>query len=474
MANPYVNPHIFRAYDIRGIAIPTEKFPTADLTQESTYYIGLATGIYMQRTYQTKSMVIGRDNRLTSPELQKTFIEGALDSGLNVTDIGLATTPMMYYAICKYGFDSGINITASHNPKEYNGIKVNRTNAASVADKELQQILQLIQKNDLPKSPVRGILVQKDDVFNDYVKDIAAIIHLSRPLKIVVDAGNGIAGTYAPKIFRTIGCEVTELYCEPDGNFPNHEANPEEAHNMVDLGKKVIEVGAELGIGLDGDGDRIGIVDHEGKHYSAEYAIMLLARDLLESKPGSKVIFDIKASMKLINDIKNHGGIPLINKTGHSFIEERLRNEKATLAGETSGHLFFGKDYYNYFGFDDAIFGSCKTLEIISKSSKKFPEHFTDLPILYSTPEIKIPCPDNRKFEIVEEIKNHFISLYDCITIDGVRVNMDENSWGAIRCSNTTPNLTARFEADSEAKLTNIKNIFFSELKKYPEVELPN
>lgn len=467
-----VNPNIFRAYDIRGIAEASASYPAPDLTPETVKLIALGTGTYLKQKYQTKNLAIGMDNRLTSPALQQAFIEGILETGIDVTDIGLATSPLLYYAVCKYQFDSGVNITASHNPKAYNGIKIIRTNAHSVADQELQEILKIIQAGNFTQTPEKGILTEKIDVFEDYLKEVCSITKLQRPLKIVVDAGNGVAGKFAPELFHRLGCEVTELYCDLDGNFPNHEANPEEAHNMIDLGQKVVELHADLGIGLDGDGDRVGVVDENGKHYPAEYLLMLLARDLLKTVPNSKVIFDVKISKNLINDIAKNGGNPIMSKTGHSFIEEKIKLENATLAGENSGHLFFGQEYYNYYGFDDGMFAACKVLEVLSKSELKFSEHFKDLPKLYSTPELKLPCPDDRKFQIVAELKDYFCSKYDCITIDGVRVNFDEQSWGAVRCSNTTPNLTARFEAESPEKLEEIKQIMFSEFKKYPEITL--
>lgn len=471
--NTQINPLIFRAYDIRGIAMHTNESNTPlDLTPSTIKIIGKGIGTYMKRNYETKNMIVGRDNRLHSEELQKAFIEGIISTGINVIDCGISTSPLIYYAVCKFNIDSGVNITASHNPKEYNGIKIVGKNAHSVCGDELQKILDIIQNTDFEISSFLGELTTKTDIFNTYLKDIQSRIKLSKPLKIVVDAGNGTAGKFAPELLRALGCEVTELYCELDGTYPNHEANPEEEENMRDLSKLVIEKGADLGIGFDGDGDRVGVVDEKGKHYSADYLILLLARDLLKNKPGSQIVFDVKVSQILIDEINNLGGIPVMSKTGHSFIESKMHELNAPLAGEVSGHLFFGKDHYDYYGFDDALFGASKILQILSESEKKFSEQFTDLPTMATTPEFKAHCPDNKKFEIVKELASHFTRKHQCITIDGVRINFDENSWGAIRCSNTSPNLTLRFEAKDQERLNEIQEIMVEELKKHPEVSL--
>lgn len=470
MKTSSINSLIFRAYDIRGIATASDTYPVADLTPESVNLIGRATGTYMKRTDGTKNMMVGRDNRLHSPQLQKAFIDGVLSTGIDVVDVGLSTSPLLYYAVCKYNMDSGVNITASHNPKEYNGVKIVRKNAHSVCGEELQSIVKLIQEEDFETGS--GKLTTKEDNFKDYVEDIRGRIKLERPLKVVVDAGNGTAGMFAPELLRALGCEVIELYCELDGNYPNHEANPEEARNMVDLGELVRKNKADLGLGFDGDGDRVGVVDENGKHYSADYLLLLLARDLLKSKPGSQIVFDVKVSKILIDEITNLGGIPVMSKTGHSFIESRMHELNAPLGGEISGHMFFGQDYYDYYGFDDAFFAACKLLQILSASDKKFSQQFEDLPTMFTTPEFKAHCPDDKKFAIVQALSDHFTRTHRCITIDGVRVNFDESAWGAVRSSNTSPNLTLRFEAQTQEKLDEIQKEMVQELKKYPEVDL--
>jgi len=463
-----VNPHIFRAYDIRGIAQATEKFPNIDLTEETAKLIGKGAGTYLQKITQPHAnLVVGRDNRLHSPKLQEAFIEGLLEVGCNVTNIGISPSPMLYYAVCEYGFDGGANITASHNPKEYNGIKIVSKDAHSVCGDDLQEVLKTIENEDFADGP-KGEY-KEQDISEDYIKDLADKVSLKKPLKVVVDAGNGVAGAIAPDLLRALGCEVTELYCELDGNFPNHEANPEEYENMKDLIEKVREIGADIGLGFDGDGDRVGVVDETGHHYSADFLLMLLARDLLERQPGAKIVFDVKVTTALIEDIKKHGGEPVMCKTGHSFIESKMKEIGAPLAGEVSGHLFFAENYY---GFDDAFLGAVKLLEILSKADVPFSRLFDDVPKTYATPEFKAHTPDDKKFEIVRELTDYFTKNYDCITLDGVRINFTDRAWGAVRCSNTSPNLTLRFEADTEEDLCEIQKKMVEQLRKYPEVSL--
>ncbi len=463
-----VNPNIFRAYDIRGIAQATDKYPDVDLTEETAYLIGKGAGTYIQKiTKPNANLVVGRDNRLHSPKLQQAFIKGLLEVGCDVTDIDISPSPMLYYAVCKYEFDGGANITASHNPKEYNGIKLVSRNAHSVCGEDLQKVLKIIEDEDYAKGAEGEYKELK--IFDVYKNDLASKVKIEKPLKVVVDAGNGTAGAFAPDLLRTLGCEVTELYCELDGNFPNHEANPEEYENMKDLIAKVKEEHADLGLGFDGDGDRVGVVDETGHHYSADFLLMLLARDLLTRQPGAKIVFDVKVTTSLIEDIKKHGGEPIMCKTGHSFIESKMKEIGAPLAGEVSGHLFFAENYY---GFDDAFLGAAKLLEILSKSSVPFSRLFDDVPKTYATPEFKAHTPDDKKFKIVRELTDYFTKNYDCITLDGVRVNFTDRAWGAIRCSNTSPNLTLRFEADSKEKLCEIQKNMVEQLRKYPEVSL--
>ncbi|MBT3865027.1 phosphomannomutase/phosphoglucomutase [Candidatus Peregrinibacteria bacterium] len=504
---PKINPQIFRAYDIRGIAQPIDPSDTPDLTEESVYMIGRATAIYLQQTYNTQHMAVGRDVRESSPALQKAFIEGLLTEGLDVTDIGLAPSPMIYFASCceALAFDSATNITASHNPKEYNGIKTVANNAHSICGDELQKIREIAEglaEEDLnsinsrrspentqpPGNPPEGSLktpnlrettppgtLDQQNIWPLYKEELLTKIdhaNFTKPLKVVIDAGNGVAGPFAPELLEQIpNLEVIKLYCEPDGTFPNHEANPEELHNMKDLIEEVRAHKADLGVGYDGDGDRIGIIDEEGTHYSADYLLLLLTQDLVTRHTQPQIVFDVKVSQAIINRMDALGATPVMSKTGHSFIEQRMKDLQALLGGEVSGHMFFGENYY---GFDDAFLATLKILEILAKTQTPFSQQFNDLPKTYMTPEFKAHTPDDKKFAIVEQLTAHFAQEtdYECITIDGVRVKFDDLSWGAVRASNTSPNLTLRFESTSPERLAKIQEIFIEQLKKHPDVDL--
>lgn len=460
--------NIFRAYDIRGIA-HNPVTTTPDLTPETIRKIGQGSGVYFQQHFG-KNIAVAYDCRISNPELADAFIDGLRSTGCHVTVIGMVFTPLLYFTVCKFGFDGGASITASHNPKEYNGVKLVGKNAHSICGDELQEILKIIQAGPIAEKPAAEFgKLEKLDAFPAYMENLLSIAKLQRPLKVVVDSGNGATGPFVKKFFEALGCTVTSLFTDPDGNFPNHEANPEELKNMQSLIAAVKEQKADLGIGFDGDGDRVGIVDETGKHYAADLLLLLVARDLLKRMPGAKIVFDVKVSQVLIDDIKKHGGTPVMAKTGHSFIEKEMVDLGAPLGGEISGHLFFGENYY---GFDDAFLGAARLLQILSESNESFSQLFKDVPVTASTPELKSPCPDDKKFAIVQQITENLSKKYDCITLDGVRANFDQNSWGAVRCSNTSPNLTLRFEAPNESRLKEIVNIMLEELKKYPEIDL--
>lgn len=493
-----INPLIFRAYDIRGIAEAQPESrdengkilhaaKPADLTENSVYLIGLAVGTYLKRKYNVRTIAVGRDNRLTGEDLQNAYIRGLLEVGLKVTNIGISPSPMVYWASCaeisSIQFDAATNITASHNPKEYNGLKIVTRGAHSICGDELQEVLKLIQNQDFdrletldPKDLEGNVENSKTngnlktlDIWPQYKAELLKKVKLHKPLKIVIDAGNGVTGPYAPELFRQFGCEVIELYCELDGNFPNHEANPEELENMQDLIAAVRENNADLGIGFDGDGDRVGVIDEKGNHYSADYLLLLLTRDLTTRLQNPKVVFDVKVSQVIIDAMAEAGADPVMHKTGHSFIENKMKEVNAPLGGEISGHMFFAENYY---GFDDAFLAALKILEILSNKSQPFSELFNDLPKVITTPEFKSHCPDDRKFQVVQNLVDHFTKIYDCTTIDGVRINFGDKTWAAVRASNTSPNLTLRFEAKTEEKLQEIQKIMAEQLQKYPEVDI--
>lgn len=451
-----VNHNIFRAYDIRGIA-------GTDLTPEIIYEIGRSFGTLMQEKSGGK-IVCGRDNRVSGEELQQAYMAGLLAVGCSVTNIGLASSPMVYFASCKYDFDGGTNITASHNPKEYNGCKLVAKGAHSICGEEIQKLVRMIENEEMKEG--KGNFSEKN-IFPDYVSAVRERIKLSKRYKIVIDAGNGVTGKFAPTLFRELGCDVIELFCELDGNFPNHEANPESEKNMEDLKKMVVKEKADLGIAFDGDGDRCGIIDEKGGFHQADFLLIPLSRDLLKRYPKAKVIFDVKSSKVVEDDIRAHGGIPIRYKTGHSFIEEKMRQEGAMLAGETSGHFFFAENFY---GFDDGMFAGAKFLEVMDRAGHPFSKFFDGLPDVITTPEIRIPCSDDAKFHVVEDVKNFFVKRYPTITIDGVWIDFGEGAWGACRASNTSPFLTLRFEAKTQQKLDLSKKIIMDKLREYPEV----
>lgn len=460
-----INPLIFRAYDVRGIAHLPVSDKTPDLTPESMLLFGKASGTYFKRHVGT-NLVLGHDCRLSAPDLVPAFLEGLLSTGCDVTEIGMVPSPFVYFASCYFNFDGGVSITASHNPKEYNGFKLVGKNAHSICGNELQDVLKLAQAEDFEVGKGSHKTL---DVFAEYIEKVRSMVKLQRPLKIVVDAGNGATGPYLKSFYESLGCEVIALFEEPDGAFPNHEANPEEHENMEALIKAVLEHGADIGLGFDGDGDRIGVVDDKGKHYSADLFFLTLVQDLLKRQPGAKIVFDVKVSQILINGIKQAGGEPVMCKTGHSLIERKMHEIGSPLGGEISGHIFFAENYY---GFDDAMLAGAKILEVLSKSAHPFSQTMHELGETACTPELKSPCPDSEKFRVVEAITKNLTSQYDCITIDGVRVNFDENSWGAVRSSNTSPNLTIRFEAPNETRLKEIIQLMLVELEKYPEIDL--
>lgn len=453
-----ISDHIFRAYDIRGIS-------GEDFDAEGAYRIGKAYATYLIRHdgISTPSLCVGRDGRLSGKEMQEAFIKGACSAGANVTDIGESTSPLLFFSICHGKFDGGVNITASHNPREYNGFKLQRHDAHAICGDEILAIRDLCHTNDLKEG--EGTRQEKSFV-QEYFKKLTSLVSIPGNPKIVIDAGNGIPGKFVPELFSQLGVNVIPLYCEVDGNFPHHDADPEVEENLNDLKKIVLQEQADLGIAFDGDGDRVGFVDREGKHYSADLILLLLSRDLLQRHSEAKVVIDLKATQVLFEEIRNLGGEGIMVKTGHSFVEEKMREVGALLGGEVSGHLFFGENYY---GFDDAFLAAAKVIEILQKSGKPLAEHFQGLPKVFNTPEIKVQCSEDKKFSIVERLVEHFLNIYGsekCLTIDGIRIDFGEGAWGIVRASNTSPKITLRFEARTQERLEEIQKIVLDELEK--------
>lgn len=456
---------IFRAYDIRGIA-------DRDFDEAGATLLGQAFVTYLIRHdgIAAPRICVGRDGRLSGERMQQAFIDGCLKAGAKVTNVGMVTSPLLFFAICHGKFDGGVNVTASHNPRDYNGFKLQRHDAHAICGQEIQDIYTLTQSPDLATG--EGEL-SSQDFTEEYFRKIESLVTITGKPKIIIDAGNGIPGKYAPLLFERLGCEVVPLYCDVDGNFPHHDADPEVAANLEDLKKAVLAEQADLGVAFDGDGDRAGFVDANGDHYSADLMLMILARDLLTRHPGGKIVIDQTATQLVFDEIKALGGEGLMSITGHSFVEELMQQTGALLGGEVSGHFFFAENYY---GFDDAFVAAAKVIEILEKSGKPLPDHFAGLPKVYNTPELKAACPDDSKFVVIDRLAKYFVGVYgsqNVLTIDGARIDFGDGAWGIVRASNTVPTIKLRFEARSPEKLEEIRKIVSDKLFEQPEVEKP-
>jgi phosphomannomutase/phosphoglucomutase len=454
-----LNPHIFRAYDVRGLL-------GDDVNPDVFRLVGAAYGTLIRRR-GGHTIAVGQDNRISSTALTAAFVEGVRATGVDVVDIGLTPTPLLYYATAHWGLDGGANITGSHNPVEYNGVKMVHPGAAPLSEDEIQSLRALIEAGDFERG--QGTLAERSPR-RDYLETVRRLVSLARPLKVVVDAGNGVAGLWAPDVLRQLGCEVVELYCESDGTFPNHLPDPEDAANVRDLQARVLREGAALGLAYDGDADRVGVIDERGRRHEADLILALLARDLLQRHPGAKVVFDVKSSQALADDIARHGGVPVMWKTGHSHLKRKMREEGILLGGEVSGHMFFAEHYY---GVDDGILASAKIVEIAARAAVPMSALFDSVPHLHATPELKAPCPDGEKFKIIAELVRELRQQYDTIDIDGARVLFPGGGWGLVRASNTNPYLTLRFEARTEGEIAEMKRIVYGALSRFPLVSLP-
>lgn len=440
-----MNPSSFREYDIRG------KFPE-ELNKESVYRLGLSIGAYY-RDNKVKKISIGRDCRLSSPELQEALISGLVESGLRVVDIGMVPTPLLYFSIFHLGLDGGVQITGSHNPPEYNGFKICLGKTTIYGD-EIQKIGKIYDKGRFKKG--HGNLEHSEVItpYLSYMKENLLPGDIRR--KVVIDAGNGVGGMVAPDVYTAMGIDVERLFCEPDGHFPNHHPDPTIPENLDYLTKEVLAKSADLGIAFDGDADRIGVIDNKGNTLWGDQLMIIFSRDILERNPGAKIIGEVKCSQVTYDDVRKHGGIPIMWKAGHSLIKSKMKEEGAIFAGEMSGHLFFAD---RYFGYDDAIYAGARLLEIMSRTKKEVRQLLSGIPRMVNTPEIRIDCPDDRKFRIVAAIAEGFKKEYEVIDVDGARV-LFEGGWGLVRASNTQPVLVLRFEARDEGLLQEIRDLF--------------
>ncbi|MCF6248745.1 MAG: phosphomannomutase/phosphoglucomutase [Desulfobacula sp.] len=444
-----MNPGIFREYDIRGIV-------DVDILDRDVINIGKAYGSLLQ-ALNKKKVSVGRDCRTTSDRFSQLFIQGVISTGCDVIDIGTCPTPVLYFSIQHLNLDGGAMITASHNPPEYNGFKM-MNGLDSIHGKGLQDVRKIIEANDFASG--QGEVFHKDLItpYQDYILNN---ITIKKTIRIGIDAGNGTGGVTALPVLKNLGCEIHELYCDMDGTFPNHEADPTQKKNLVDLIKLVKEKKLDLGVGYDGDADRIGVVDKNGEVIYGDQLMVIYAREILERDPGATFISEVKCSMVMYDDIAKHGGNAIMWKTGHSLIKKKMKEENAALAGEMSGHMFF-KD--RYLGFDDALYATCRLLEIMADTGRGVDELIADLPKTFTTPEIRVECPDDIKFDVVEKIVAHYRAKQDIIDIDGLRALYDDG-WGLVRASNTQPALVLRFEALSENRLNEIRDEIESTLK---------
>ena len=454
------NSAIFRAYDIRGIV-------GQSLTKEIVYDIGRALGSEAKEL-GCHTLVVGWDGRISSPSLAEALSNGIVSTGCNVLDIGMVPTPVLYFVVQHTDGRSGVMITGSHNPSEYNGLKM-MVKGDTLAGDRIQQLKKRIDNHAFVTG--KGSIEQNGMFESEYIGTLCEDIQITRSMKIVLDCGNGVAGELAPVLFKNLGCEVIELFCEVDGNFPNHHPDPSKPENLAELISAVKHNGADLGIAFDGDGDRLGVVDSKGKIIWPDRQMMLFAKDVLAGKPGSEIIYDVKCSRHLPDQIVKYGGRPLMWKTGHSFMKAKLKETGAKLAGEMSGHIFFND---RWFGFDDALYSAARLLQILSEEPRSSAEVFADFPDSINTPELNVELQEGENFKFIEGMFGAAKFTGGKITdIDGMRIDFSDG-WGLVRASNTTPSLVIRFEADSKVALENIQAQFRDLMRTVkPDIKLP-
>lgn len=436
-----MNPQIFREYDIRGVA-------DSDLTDEAVENIGRAYATLVQRD-GVRNVAVGHDNRLSSPRLAEALISGLRAAGSNVLFAHQVPTPTLYFTILHYQQDGGVQVTGSHNPPQFNGFKMSR-GVLSLYGDQVQELRRIIEAKDFATG--NGSLETVDPV-REYQQAITSRLKLQRPLKIVVDTGNGTAGPVIVPILREMGAEVVELYTEPDGTFPNHVADPTVPENLADLIATVQSEHADLGLATDGDADRVGAVDDLGNIIWGDRLLILFARDLLTRQPGAKIIFDVKCSQAVVQDVEAHGGKPIMWRVGHSHIKAKMKEEAAPLAAEMSGHMYFAE---NWFGFDDGIYSACRLAELVSRSKQPFSAMLDNAPHYVNSPEIRVSCPDDVKFGVVDRLLEYYKARHPVIDIDGARVLFDDG-WALVRASNTEPKLVLRFEGKSKESIARME-----------------
>jgi len=436
-----MNPEVFREYDVRGVV-------DRDLNEEMVYELGLAIGTYASLK-GIKMMAVGRDCRLSSESYARTVIKGIAATGIDTVDIGLCATPMLYFSIRHLQTGGGVMVTGSHNPPDFNGFKI-CIGPDTIYGEDIQDLRRIMENKQYVKGTGRCRAEQIVAPYQDY---LFQNIQIDRELHIVVDGGNGTGGLFALPIFQRCGCRVTDIFCDPDGRFPNHFPDPTVPENLKELIRLVKETKADAGIAYDGDADRLGVISDEGKVLWGDELLLVFSRSILQRHPGAAIIGEVKCSQKLYDDIARCGGRPIMWKAGHSLIKGKMKEEHALLAGEMSGHLFFAD---RYFGYDDAIYASLRLLEILSQTGRKLSDIMSDVPETFTTPEIRLDCSDSIKFQVVEQVTERLRRHYPVIDIDGARVVFDDG-WGLIRASNTQPVLVLRFEAATRKRLEEIR-----------------
>ena len=454
-----MNPQIFREYDIRGIA-------DRELTDDVARAVGRAFADRMEER-DKKRIAVGRDVRLSSPRIAAALVDGLVERGAHVMDVGVVPTPALYFAILDRKADGGVMVTGSHNPIEYNGLKLSE-GISSLHGEAIQEIR---RRAATPGPAAARGSIEKVSIDDAYLEDIVSRIQLKRPLRVVVDPGNGAASVLGPEFLRRIGCSVDAIFAEPDGRFPNHLPDPTVPELMRSLVERVRATGADLGIGFDGDADRVGAVDEKGRLLFGDQLLGLYAQDVLASHPGAPIVFEVKCSQGLVELIQQKGGQPIMWKAGHSLIKAKMRETKAPLGGEVSGHMFFADEFP---GYDDALYGAGRLLRLVAASNRPLSALVDALPQskYVATPEIRLDCPDDRKFAIVDAVRAHFRATHEVIDVDGARVQFGDG-WGLIRASNTQPVLVVRFEARSKERLAAIAQEVYDVLSRYPEVTVP-
>ena len=434
---------IFREYDIRGV---TGK----DLTPDVARLIGRAFAALLAERGVTGTVAVGRDNRPSGNDLHRELVAGLMESGVDIVDVGIVPTPLAYWAQHNLDVVAGVQITGSHNPPEYNGFKLG-INKESIWGDAIQRLYQVALAGEFPSGKGTS---RSEPIIDRYIDDVVARIGpLSRTLRVAVDAGNGAGALVAPQLMQRLGVDATCMFCECDGTFPNHHADPTVPENLVDLQIELRKGSYDFGIAFDGDADRIGIVQHDAEIVWGDYLLILYARDVLTRVPGAPIIFDVKCSQALPDAIEEAGGVPVMWKTGHSLIEEKMHELHSPLAGEMSGHMYFAERWY---GFDDALYGAARLLRIVADAGKNPGELLADVPRFYSTPEIRVDCADDRKFGIVADAVKYFGEKYRTVDVDGVRI-IYPDGWGLIRASNTQPVIVMRFEARTRERLDEIR-----------------